>query len=88
MLHCKLCNHIRKPNVLFILFSVDDGLQAELENLTTDIDMKQKLIQELELSQHRLNTMRQHYEEKLLQLQTRIRDTQDERDKVLQSFGK
>lgn len=50
--------------------------------------MKQKLIQELELSQHRLNTMRQHYEEKLLQLQTRIRDTQDERDKVLQSFGK
>lgn len=50
--------------------------------------MKQKLITELELSQQRLHTMRQHYEEKLLQLQARIKDTQEERDKVLQSFSK
>lgn len=66
---------------------IDDGLQEELFNLTTDIDMKQKLIRELELSQQRLHTMRQHYEEKLLQLQARIKDTQEERDKVLQSFS-
>lgn len=65
---------------------IDFELQDELANLTTDIDMKQRLINELELSQQRLQTMRQHYEEKLLQLQTRIRDTQTERDKVLQSF--
>lgn len=65
---------------------IDSELQDELANLTTDIDMKQRLINELELSQQRLQTMRQHYEEKLMQLQTRIRDTQDERDKVLQSF--
>lgn len=66
---------------------VDDGLQEELFNLTTDIDMKQKLIRELELSQQKLHSMRQHYEEKLLQLQARIKDTQEERDKVLLSFS-
>lgn len=59
-------------------------LKDELMTLTTDIDMKQKLIDELELSQRRMQTMRQHYEEKLMQLQMRIKDTQDERDKILQ----
>lgn len=58
----------------------------ELEALTSDIDVKQRLIQELELSQRRLHTMKQHYEDKLTQLQARIRDTQEERDKVLQSL--
>ena len=58
----------------------------ELEALTSDIDVKQRLIQELELSQRRLQTMKQHYEDKLTQLQARIRDTQDERDKVLSSL--
>lgn len=42
----------------------------------------------MELSQKRLRTMRQHYEDKLMQLQERIRATQDERDKVLASFSK
>lgn len=58
----------------------------ELEALTSDIDVKQRLIQELELSQRRLHTMKQHYEDKLAQLQARIRDTQEERDKVLMSL--
>lgn len=58
----------------------------ELEALTSDIDVKQRLIQELELSQRRLQTMKQHYEDKLAQLQARIRDTQEERDKVLMSL--
>lgn len=62
-------------------------LNDELLTLTNDIDMKQKLIDELELSQRRMQTMRQHYEEKLMQLQNKIRDTQDERDKVLHSFS-
>lgn len=63
------------------------SLNDQLMNLTTDIDMKQKLIDELELSQRRMQTMKQHYEEKLMQLQTRIRNTQEERDKVLQSYS-
>lgn len=64
-----------------------DKLKDELITLTNDIDMKQKLIDELELSQRRMHTMRQHYEDKLRQLQLRIRDTQDERDKILQQYS-
>lgn len=62
------------------------AMGRELEALTSDIDVKQRLIQELELSQRRLQTMKQHYEDKLAQLQARIRDTQEERDKVLSSL--
>lgn len=64
-----------------------ESMKDELLNITQDIDMKQKLIDELELSQRRMQTMRQHYEDKLQQLQLRIKDTQDERDKILHSLG-
>ena len=56
---------------------------AELAELTSEISVKQQLIEELELSQRRLDIMKHHYEEKLIQLQERIRATQEERDKVL-----
>ncbi|XP_044257400.1 kinesin-like protein KIF21A [Tribolium madens] len=62
-------------------------LKDELITLTNDIDMKQKLIDELELSHRRMQTMRQHYEDKLMQLQTRIKDTQEERDKILHTYS-
>ncbi|XP_057334879.1 kinesin-like protein KIF21A isoform X2 [Microplitis mediator] len=62
------------------------AMGRELEALTSDIDVKQRLIQELEMSQRRLLSMKQHYEDKLAQLQARIRDTQEERDKVLSSL--
>lgn len=62
-------------------------LKDELITLTNDIDMKQKLIDELELSQRRMQTMRQHYEDKLMQLQQKIENTQEERDKVLHSYS-
>ncbi|XP_076638044.1 kinesin-like protein 31E isoform X1 [Colletes latitarsis] len=62
------------------------AMGRELEALTSDIDVKQRLIQELEFSQRRLQTMKQHYEDKLAQLQARIKDTQEERDKVLHSL--
>lgn len=55
--------------------------------LTDEISIKQKLIEELERSQQKLHSMKQHYEEKLIQLQERIRATQEERDKVLASFA-
>jgi len=63
-------------------------ITVELAELTSDIDMKQRLIEELENSQRRLEWMKQHYEEKLSQLQTRIKATQEERDKVLATFSK
>lgn len=61
-------------------------LKNELISLTNDIDMKQKLIDELELSQRRMHNMRQHYEDKLMQLQHKIQTTQDERDKILHTY--
>ncbi|KAL1492724.1 hypothetical protein ABEB36_010938 [Hypothenemus hampei] len=66
---------------------VNKELNDELITLTNDIDMKQKLIDELELSQRRMQTMRQHYEDKLMQLQQRIQNTQEERDKVLHKYS-
>ncbi|XP_023239400.1 kinesin-like protein KIF21A [Centruroides sculpturatus] len=53
----------------------------DLAKLTCEISIKQKLIEELELSQQRLQTLRQNYEEKLIQLQMKIRETEIERDK-------
>lgn len=61
---------------------------AELANLTTEIDIKQKLIAELEKSNKRMQGMKQHYEDKFQQLQARIRNTEEERDKVLSSLSK
>lgn len=68
--------------------SVDSQYSQELANLTSEINLKQKLIEELELSQRRLSNLRQHYEDKLQQLQTTIKLTQEERDTVLSSLGK
>lgn len=58
-------------------------MQAELNDLSSDIEMKSKLIEQLELSQQRMQVMRQHYEEKLNVLNSRIVNTQKERDQVL-----
>ncbi|XP_067001176.2 kinesin-like protein KIF21A isoform X2 [Anabrus simplex] len=59
----------------------------ELAELTSEINIKQKLIEELERSERQLQSMRQHYEDKLMQLQQRIKATQEERDKVLASYS-
>ncbi|XP_072922361.1 kinesin-like protein KIF21A isoform X4 [Hemitrygon akajei] len=63
------------------------NFQADLANITCEIEIKQKLIDELENSQRRLQTLKQQYEEKLMMLQNKIRDTQLERDRVLQNLG-
>lgn len=59
-----------------------------MANITCEIAIKQKLIDELENSQRRLHTLKQQYEQKLMMLQNKIRDTQLERDKVLHNMGK
>ncbi|XP_061663096.1 kinesin-like protein KIF21A isoform X2 [Syngnathoides biaculeatus] len=64
-----------------------DDVQADLANITCEIAIKQKLIDELENSQRRLHTLKQQYEHKLVMLQNKIRDTQLERDKVLHNMG-
>ncbi|XP_033880752.3 kinesin-like protein KIF21A isoform X9 [Acipenser ruthenus] len=63
------------------------NFQADLANITCEIAIKQKLIDELENSQRRLHTLKQQYEQKLMMLQSKILDTQLERDRVLQNMG-
>lgn len=58
-----------------------------MADLTCEIEIKQKLIDELENSQRRLLTLKLQYEEKLILLQNKIRDTQLERDRVLQNLS-
>jgi kinesin family protein 4/21/27 len=67
--------------------ALDDELNEELVELTSEISLKQKLIEELELSQKRMQSMKNQYENKLLELQNRIISTQEERDKVLKNMG-
>ncbi|XP_062843169.1 kinesin-like protein KIF21B [Trichomycterus rosablanca] len=62
------------------------NFQADLADLICEIEIKQKLIDELENSQRRLLTLKLQYEEKLILLQNKIRDTQLERDRVLQNL--
>ncbi|KAM4618967.1 kinesin-like protein KIF21A isoform 2-T2 [Polymixia lowei] len=64
-----------------------ENYQVDLANITCEIAIKQKLIDELENSQRRLHTLKQQYEQKLMMLQSKIRDTQLERDRVLQNMG-
>uniref|UniRef100_A0A8K9WKS8 Kinesin family member 21A n=1 Tax=Oncorhynchus mykiss TaxID=8022 RepID=A0A8K9WKS8_ONCMY len=63
-----------------------ENFQADLANITCEIAIKQKLIDELENSQRRLHTLKQQYEQKLMMLQSKIRDTQLERDRVLHNM--
>ncbi|XP_051238853.1 kinesin-like protein KIF21A isoform X6 [Dicentrarchus labrax] len=63
-----------------------ENFQADLANITCEIAIKQKLIDELENSQRRLHTLKQQYEQKLMMLQCKIKDTQLERDRVLQNM--
>ncbi|XP_068595809.1 kinesin-like protein KIF21A [Brachionichthys hirsutus] len=64
-----------------------EDFQADLANVTCEIAIKQKLIDELENSQRRLQTLKQQYEQKLMMLQCKIRDTQLERDRVLHNMN-
>ena len=63
-------------------------MNQELLEITSEISLKQKLIEELETSQKRLHIMKQQYETKLLALEQRITTTQEERDKVLKNITK
>lgn len=77
-------------HLIVSLFSIylAANFQADLADLTCEIEIKQKLIDELENSQRRLQTLKHQYEEKLILLQNKIRDTQLERDRVLQNLSK
>nr|XP_049692425.1 kinesin-like protein KIF21A isoform X2 [Helicoverpa armigera] len=62
-------------------------LSAQLAALSEDIDTKARLIEQLELSQRRLQALRTHYEQRLDTLHHQIKATNDEKDKVLASLS-
>ncbi|XP_046812560.1 kinesin-like protein KIF21B isoform X3 [Lucilia cuprina] len=62
-------------------------VHADLEDVNCDIEIKSKLIEQLELSHKRMDLMKQHYEDKLMLLSSKILNTQKERDGVLASIG-
>merc|ERR1719414_2148146 len=67
--------------------AICNELNEEIVELTSEISLKQKLIEELEMSQKRMASMKTQYENKLLELSNRIQHTQEERDKVLKNLG-
>lgn len=65
-----------------IFFSDEEELRSNINDLDTDITIKQKLIDELEHSQQRLTALKHQYEQKLNLMHNKIKETEDERDKV------
>ncbi len=61
-------------------------LQENLTNLDVEIDLKQRLVAELEMQKKNYDKMKCHYEEKLLLLHDRIGKIEEERDKVLSNI--
>ena len=75
-------NHDNRLFIYVSLISDEEALREDIADLSTEITIKQKLIDELEHSQHRLTALKQQYEEKLSLLQNKIKETEDERDRV------
>ncbi|XP_077966230.1 kinesin-like protein KIF21A isoform X5 [Styela clava] len=65
-----------------------ENVQNQLGTLTFEIDLKQNLIDELESQKIKMETLRSSYENKVKQLQTKIKNTEEERDKVLSNLEK
>lgn len=57
-------------------------LSGDLADLSTEISIKEKLIDELEMSQKKIQTLKTQYEEKLSLLHNKIKETETERDHV------
>ncbi len=64
---------------------VDNELDAELVELTSEISLKQKLIEELEMSQKRMEVMKSQYENKLQVRALRGVSDVPKRDEVVKS---
>ena len=80
-----------KKAILLILYintlTESNQLQEDLAELSGEISLKQRMIEELEKSQRQLQNIRQHYEDKLRNLQDQIKAIERERDQVLNSLG-
>ena len=64
-----------------------DNIHEDLAELTCEISIKQRLIEDLERTHKNMHAMKSHYEEKVTQLHTRIKETEVERDTILANMG-
>ena len=71
-----------------MIFIDSDNIHEDLAELTCEISIKQKLVEELEQTQKRLHSVRVQYEEKVVQLQVKIKSIEMERDTILSNIGK
>jgi kinesin family protein 4/21/27 len=63
-------------------------IEKDLNELIVKIDIKKRLINELELNNKNLEQMRVHYQEKMSILHDRIKQVEEERDKVILNMTK
>lgn len=75
----KCANH---SNIYICLTDNNLDLSGDLADLSTEISIKEKLIDELETSQKKLQSLKTQYEEKLSLLHNKIKETETERDQV------
>lgn len=90
MKRVKIVNKLNKNRNIFfsISFSIFCTVcQEDLIDISEDIELKSKLIEQLEMTKNRMEKMRQIYEEKLNVLNSKIINTQRERDQVLANMS-
>lgn len=80
-MHLFVCSFIH-----FLFYFIGAQVVEELAELTTEIEIKEKLVEELEASQQRMHMMKTQYEEKLSLLTHKIKETEIERDQVLRNI--
>jgi kinesin family protein 4/21/27 len=68
-------------------FDDSESIQGDLATLSSEINIKQKLIDQLEFAQKSMQSMKKQYEDKLVTLAQQIQRTETERDKVLKDLG-
>ncbi|XP_071121574.1 kinesin-like protein KIF21A isoform X5 [Mytilus edulis] len=71
----------------WLYWADSDNIHEDLAELTCEISIKQKLVEELEQSQKRLHSVRQQYEDKVVQLVEKIKSIEMERDTILSNIG-
>ena len=64
-----------------------EKLQAEINTLGFEIDLKKRLIGELETNNKNLEKMKSYYEDKMQLLHSRIKQIEDERDKTISQLS-
>lgn len=78
-----ICHKFFVPFHYWVVFLEISVCQEDLIDISEDIELKSKLIEQLEMTKNRMEKMRQIYEEKLNVLNSKIINTQRERDQVL-----